>query len=27
MGLQGGMISEYYDSPSRYRVPKIVRVL
>jgi hypothetical protein len=27
VGLQGGMISEYYDSPSRYRVPKIVRVL
>ncbi|KAF5025782.1 hypothetical protein F66182_2115 [Fusarium sp. NRRL 66182] len=26
-GPQGGMISEYYDSPSRYRVPKIVRVL
>ncbi|KAF4966208.1 hypothetical protein FSARC_6093 [Fusarium sarcochroum] len=24
---QGNMISEYYDSPSRYRVPKIVRVL
>ncbi|KAF4974410.1 hypothetical protein FZEAL_8684 [Fusarium zealandicum] len=22
-----GMISEYYDSPSRYRLPKIVRVL